>query len=166
MTFIPLLKIIKPFGVRGEIIVNPYHDLLSLKKYPQLINADGNIFKIKSIKPHGKSFIANINPINDRNMAEHLRNVELGVTKDQLPEITEDDTWYHADLIGCTVYDENEKKIGTVIAVNNFGAGDFFVISAVDNDKTTEYSLPFTNDAVINVDVSNKKIMAFKDFLL
>ena len=67
--------------------------------------------------------------VGDRDAAESLRNTDLFVSRDRLPPIEEDDTFYHADLVGLAAVSEDGVALGTVSAIHNFGAGDLIEIA-------------------------------------
>ena len=67
-----------------------------------------------------------------------------------LPEAGEEE-WYHADLIGLAALDKDGARIGSVVAVQNFGAGDLIEIAPEGGGATL--LVPFTRDAVPEVDV-------------
>ncbi len=46
------------------------------------------------------------------------------------PQLEEADEFYHADLIGLAVVDRAGRKLGTVVAIHNFGAGDLIEVRA------------------------------------
>ncbi len=65
--------------------------------------------------------MARLSGISDRNAAETLTNLRLYVPRERLPATEDDDTFYHADLIGLTAVDKNaatqeNAEIGTVVA--------------------------------------------------
>src|SRR5215204_7727918 len=47
-------------------------------------------------------FTVKFDGVDDRNAAEALRNVNLYVAREKLPAVAEDDTFYHADLVGLS----------------------------------------------------------------
>ena len=51
-----------------------------------------------------------------------------------LPALGEGE-YYHADLIGLPAEDRDEKAAGTVVAVENYGAGDLLEIELPDGKR-------------------------------
>ncbi len=99
--------------------------------------------------------IVQLEGVADRNAAEALKGVELYVHRDQLPA-TEAQEFYHADLIGLVAEDEEGRRIGTVRAIHNFGAGDVIEIERADG---SDVLLPFTRDFVPVVDVKGARVV-------
>ena len=68
----------------------------------------------------------------------------LTVPRDTLPPLAEGE-YYHADLIGLPVIDSDGTSVGTVVAVENFGAGDILEIEKPDRRT---FMVPLTPAAV------------------
>ena len=146
-------------GVRGEIRLWSFTaDPLAIADYGPLESKDGRRqFVIDTLRPNKDFLVARIDGVGDRNAAEALRNVELYLPRERLPEIDEDDTWYYADLVGLAAVAPDGTDVGTVAAVYNFGAGDIVEIAPAAGGKTL--LLPFTEAVVPEVDVKAKRIV-------
>jgi 16S rRNA processing protein RimM len=146
-------------GIRGEVRLWPFtEDQLAVADYGPLETEDGaRAFEIESVRP-GKGFlVARIAGVQSRDAAEALRNTDLFVPRARLPAIEEEDTFYHADLIGLAAVTAEGESVGTVSAVHNFGAGDIIEIAPTGGGQTL--MLPFTQDAVPEVDLKAKRIV-------
>ena len=97
-----------------------------------------------------KALIARIKGVTTREEAEALNGTKLYVPRSRLPERDEEE-WYHAELIGLAAVDAQGEPIGTVVAVQNFGAGDLIEISPAAGGESL--LVPFTRDTVPEVDV-------------
>ena len=75
----------------------------------------------------GGALLARIEGTEDRTAAEAMKGTRLYVPRSALPEPDEDE-WYHADLVGLSVCDEEDRPLGTVRAVLDHGAGDVIEI--------------------------------------
>ncbi|MEM6781966.1 MAG: PRC-barrel domain-containing protein, partial [Pseudomonadota bacterium] len=60
----------------------------------------------------------------------------------------DEDEFYYVDLIGRAVEDENGKAIGSVIALENFGASDLLEIKPKIG---ASFYLPFTDECVLEI---------------
>jgi 16S rRNA processing protein RimM len=145
-------------GIRGEVKLWSFTaDPLVIKEYGPLETEDGAArFKIESLRPAKDHLVARFAGIDDRNAAERLTNLRLFVPRARLPA-TEADEFYHADLIGLKAVDAQANEFGTVIAVQNFGAGDLLEIKPSDGSETV--MLPFTVATVPAVDVAGGRIV-------
>ena len=101
--------------------------------------------------------MATLAGIGDRKAAERLANIRLYVPRDRLPEPEQADEFYHADLIGLAVVDRAGEKLGTVIAIHNFGAGDLIEVRP-DAGGNTEL-VPFDETHVPAVDIAAGRIV-------
>ncbi|MCV6603492.1 MAG: ribosome maturation factor RimM, partial [Cohaesibacter sp.] len=100
--------------------------------------------------------IAKIKGITDRNGAEALKGTELFMDRSQLPEPEDEETFYHADLIGLDAFDEAGALLGRVTAVFDHGAGDVIDIRMAADGRLI--TLPFTKAVVPVVDIAAKRI--------
>ena len=91
-----------------------------------------------------KRAIARFAEIPDRTAAEALRGTVLTVPRSALPPLDEGE-YYHADLLGLAAVSEAGEPLGTVIAVENFGAGDIVEIERADGKR---FMVPMREDAV------------------
>jgi 16S rRNA processing protein RimM len=139
-------------GIRGEVRVKTFtSDPLALGNYGPLYAKDGRAFEILDIRPAGTVVVVRLKGVNDRGAAEALNGTELFVDRSLLPDDTEGDEFYHADLVGLAVRDENDETVGKVTAVQNYGGGDILEIT---HGGTKGVLVPFTQAAVPLVDVA------------
>jgi 16S rRNA processing protein RimM len=146
-------------GVRGEVKLWPFtQDPMAVAQYGTLETEDGaRQFEIESLRPAKDFLVARIAGVSDRDAAEALRNLDLFVPRERLPEIEEADTFYYADLVGLSAVTADGATLGTVTAVHNFGAGDIIEIAAVGGGAPL--MLSFTEVAVPKIDLTAKQIV-------
>ncbi len=136
-------------GVRGAVKLTVHaEDAATLKRYNPFQTADGRTFKVRSVKPIGKSLVAEFEGVPDRNAAELLRGIDLIVPRRRLPR-PDAEEFYHVDLIGLQAVLVSGEVLGTVRAVNDFGAGD---ILEIVGPRTV--MVPFTQACVPEVDIA------------
>ena len=133
-------------GLKGEVkakIFTAAPD--ALPRYGKLHGKDGRTFTItafRTAKP-GEAVIA-FAEVRDRSAAEALKGTELFVSREALPD-TEEDEFYHADLIGLEARDSEGRVLGKVLGVHNFGASDVIELTRDDGDSV---HLAFTRETV------------------
>jgi 16S rRNA processing protein RimM len=131
---------------------------LAVADYGLLESEDGTrTFEIESVRPGSDHLIARFKGVSDRTTAETLRNIDLYIPRDRLPEIDEDDTYYHSDLIGLDAVRDDGTPLGTVHAIHNFGAGDIIEIVSAGSGDTL--MLPFTDATVPKVNLDARQIV-------
>ncbi|MCQ2598999.1 MAG: ribosome maturation factor RimM [Alphaproteobacteria bacterium] len=143
-------KIVAPQGIRGDVRIQTYTTTPDdLKKMSILSNKfTGRDFKfIRRLSPVSDVIVAHINGIDDRNSAEKLRNTELFVMRDTLPELHNGE-YYQTDLIGFNVMRAG-VIIGQIECFHDFGGGD---IIELDNGEMLSF-------IGADVDIQNKVIM-------
>lgn len=139
-------------GVRGEVRLWSFAaDPLAVAGYGPLESAAGDRFEITSLRTAKDCLVARFAGVNDRTAAERLVNLELFVPRGQLPEPADAEEFYHADLIGLTAVDGAGAILGTVVAIQNFGAGDLVEVKPSTGGETL--LLPFTKAIVPLVDI-------------
>jgi 16S rRNA processing protein RimM len=121
-------------GVTGEVRLKLFGEGLTSLKLHKSFN--GGALTLKSLKDDGKGgAIARFAQVSDRTAAEALRGTTLTVSRSALPALDEGE-YYYADLIGLPALSEAGHALGTVVAVENFGAGDVLEIEKLpENGK-------------------------------
>jgi 16S rRNA processing protein RimM len=148
-----------PHGVRGAVRVKSFADAPeAIANYGALEDERGErkftLRIIGSAKGDGM-VIANLSGITDRDQAEALRGLRLYAPRAVLPA-TEEDEFYHADLVGLAAMLDDGTALGTVIAVHDFGAGDMIEIAPTAGQPVL---VPFTRTAVPVVDIAGGRVV-------
>ena len=148
-----------PHGVRGEMKLWPFTgDPAAVADYGALETEDGKRqFEIETMRAAKDHFVVRLVGVADRDAAEKLVNTDLFVPRERLPAIEEDDTYYHADLIGLAAVTPDGVALGHVTALHNFGAGDLIEIATPQGGEPL--LLPFTDAIVPEIDIAAKKIV-------
>lgn len=124
---VTLAVVIGAHGVAGEVRLKLFGEGPdSLKQYDGF-DAGGRRLTLKSVRPGPNGAVARFAEIGDRSAAEALRGTELSVPRSALPPLAEGE-YYHADLIGLPCTSSAGEALGTIVAVENFGAGDIIEI--------------------------------------
>ena len=144
-------------GVRGAVKLWTFtEDPLAVQHYGPLATKDGTRqFEVTHAREANGHLVATLKGIATRDEAERLNGVELYIARDQLPE-TDEDEYYHADLIGLAAVTADDAPIGRVIAIHNFGAGDIIEIAP---SHGATMLLPFTNAVVPTVDLAGGRVV-------
>lgn len=152
-------KIGAAHGIRGEVKIWPFTaDPLAIAEYGVVEAADGSrVFEIEALRPARDFLVARIKGVSTRAAAEALRNIELFVPRERLPEIEDADEFYYADLVGLAVVDRAGAPLGKVVAVHNFGAGDLLELK-LDAARDT-LLIPFTALTVPELDIAAGRVV-------
>jgi 16S rRNA processing protein RimM len=131
---ITLAAIAGAHGLGGEVRLKLFaQGVDSLKRHKQ-VQVGARSLTLSWVKPASPLPIARFAEISDRNAAEALRGQLITVPRSALPPLEEGE-YYHADLIGLPCEDQAGERLGSVIAVENFGAGDIVEIERPDGKK-------------------------------
>ncbi|MCL4122146.1 UNVERIFIED_CONTAM: hypothetical protein GTU68_014217 [Idotea baltica] len=158
--FVEIARIGATYKLDGELnlypIANTIETLLSYGDwYIQLANShdwqklsDENVFRRAD-----KIYIKFAN-IDNANIAKKFVNAMIGVPKNALPKLNNDETYY-ADLIGCSVVNTSNDSFGKVTDVIDTGSNQVLICQS---DKE-EYLIPYIKQYVLSENLTDKKIV-------
>jgi len=144
-------------GVKGEVRLKLFSDSVDSLAHHKKLYVGGAERRLLSVRD-GKSPVARFEGIADRSAAEALRGSLVEIDRAALPPLG-DGEYYHVDLIGLAAVDGQGKAVGTVVAVENYGAGDLLEIEMADGKR----SLIAFNPGV--ADMADGKIVLDPEFL-
>jgi 16S rRNA processing protein RimM len=122
-------------GVKGELRLKLFADSAdSLARHSHLY-VGGRELILRDVKDGGKTAIARFEGVSDRSAAEALRGQLVEIDRDKLPPLEEGE-YYHADLIGLSCVDDSDNPLGTVVGVENFGAGDLLEVERSNGQRS------------------------------
>jgi 16S rRNA processing protein RimM len=144
-------------GVRGAVKLWTFtEDPLAVKVYGPLTTKDGTRqFEVASAREAKGHLVATLKGVATREEAERLNGLELYIAREKLPS-TDENEYYHADLIGLAAVTTADAPLGRVVAIHNFGAGDIIEIAP---PRGPTMLLPFTNAVVPTVDLSSGRVV-------
>jgi 16S rRNA processing protein RimM len=144
-------------GVRGAVKLWTFTaDPFAVKDYGPLTTKDGaRQFEVTDVRAARDHLVATLKGIATREDAERLNGIELYIAREKLPE-TDDDEYYHADLIGLAAVNTANEPLGRVTAIHNFGAGDIIEIAPAQG---LTMLLPFTHAVVPTVDLAGGRVV-------
>lgn len=140
---VTLAAITGAHGVTGEVRLKLFGEgVEALGAHTRFNNGT---LTLKKLRDDGKGgAIARFAEVADRTAAEKLRGTTLSVPRSALPPLAAGE-YYHADLIGLPARSDSNDDLGTVIAVENFGAGDLIEIERPDGNR---FMVPMRPEAV------------------
>ena len=148
-------KITGAHGVKGLVKILPFGedlDLLNGTLYTD--ESTDSTIHITLKNPIGKYMIAEIEGVHSRDDAEKMK-TSLFISRDALPDIDENE-FYIEDLKGLKVLDTNKNEIGSLIAVQNYGAGDLLEIKPASG---ASYFVPFQDEYVRDINLDEQYII-------
>lgn len=143
--------IIKPHGILGEIVVEPFTDS------PGVFETGARLFLtyagspprpcgVRSCRAHQGRWLMGLDGVNSRTEAEHLRSYDLCIDRDSLAPLAAGEC-YVFEVVNATVQDPAGKKVGFVQSVAETAAGHLLEIRTPE----TVFYLPFVDEYVQEV---------------
>lgn len=122
-------------GIAGDVRLKLFAEGIESLKRHKAVQVGERQLTLLSVKASGGTPVVRFAEIHDRNAAEALRGQLVTVPRDALPPLEEGE-YYHADLIGLPCVGSAGEMLGTVVAVENFGAGDILEIEKPDGKRS------------------------------
>jgi 16S rRNA processing protein RimM len=148
-----------PQGVRGEVRVKSHAgEATAIGAYGPLTDKDRvRAFAFETLRSlKDDMLVARVAGIATREAAEALKGVEIFARRDQLPAPREDE-FYYDDLVGLEAVDAAGGRIGRVVSLMNYGAGDVLEIAPAQGGETL--LLAFTKRVAPRIDFDAGRIV-------
>lgn len=156
--FLVIGKLRRPHGVHGEMIMEILTDFPDRLK-PGMTVFVGEEYKpltAKSWRVHQNGLLVSFNDFTTPETVGIFRNHFVYVKTSALPELPKGE-YYHHQVIGLRVVDENGVELGCVVDVIATGANDVLVVLQA-NGK--EFLLPVVDEMVLDIDIEKHEILA------
>ena len=153
-------KIVNTHSLKGEVKVISSTDFEEerFKKGSKLLITRGNQLirevVVESYRNHKNFLLVKFEEIDSVEEAEKLKNLQIKIDSTEVGELEENEFYFH-EIIGCQVFDENDRNLGEIIDILTPGANDVWVIKG-ENGK--EILIPYIEDVVKKIDITNKKV--------
>lgn len=135
------------FGVKGWVKVfsytQPREAILDYDRWYLQSKAEWRVAAVVDGKRQGKSVVARLDGIDDRDQAAELVGCDIAIGRDELPQ-AEEGTYYWADLEGMRVVHRDGTELGRVAYLMETGANDVLV-----TEGERERLIPFIAEKVI-----------------
>ena len=155
---IALAAVAGAHGVKGEVRLKLFTDSADKLRHHKKLFVGGAERRFLAVRESGKTIIACIDGISDRSSAEALRGGLVEINRSDLLPLAEGE-YYFADLIGLPASDQHGKPVGSVVAVENYGAGDLLEIEDLAGKRSL---IPFRSGIA---DLKDGRIVLDRDFL-
>jgi 16S rRNA processing protein RimM len=154
---VALAAIAGAHGISGEVRLKLFAAGVDSLKRHRAVRVGERTFTLAAVRP-GKQPVVRFAEVSDRSAAEALRGQLVTIPRSELPPL-DDGEYYHADLIGLACETAAGESLGTVVAVENFGAGDLLEVERPDGRRVL---LPFRDGVA---DLRDGRIVADPEFL-
>ncbi len=146
-------EVLGAHGVLGAVRIKSFAmNVSEIAAYGPLQSEDGGTHFELTVRGVSRgAVLAEIEGIDRREAAAALRGTRLYVRREALSE-TEEDEFYHADLIGLSARTVSGESYGVVRGIYDYGAGDVIEIERQKEDPSILF--PFTRENVPEIDLA------------
>jgi 16S rRNA processing protein RimM len=153
-------RILRPHGVRGEVVVDVRTDSPAQRYAAGTVLATdpaaAGPLIVAEVRPHQGRYLVTFEGIADRDVADGLRGVLLCVDSEAVPEPEDPDEFNDHQLIGLRAQNPEGEEIGTVVRINHAPASDLFSVRLADG---REALVPFVRAIVPEVDLAAGRLV-------
>ena len=158
MDFVAIARIVKPRGLRGEVVAEILTDFPERFDGLEMVTAvmpdeSSRELKIEEHWFQSGRMVLKFVGYDTIELGETLRNAEICVEESETVEL-ESDEYFDWELAGCRVETLDGTKVGTVREIMRNGGTEILVIDGSEK----EYLIPFAETICPEVDVESKLI--------
>ena len=149
-------RIVGVYGVKGWVRIEshtrPREAIFGYSPWGLGLKSGWERHTVLNGEAHNKSLVARIEGVDDRELARELIGIEIAVPREDLPSAEKGEI-YWADLIGCSVVNQEDQDFGKVTGLLETGANDVLIV-----EGERERLIPYTDDTVKEVDLDRALI--------
>jgi 16S rRNA processing protein RimM len=154
--FLVVGKLGKPHGIHGEIVMDVYTD------FPDRLQAGVMVFvgphyqriQITKRRPHSRGLLLSLAGFQTREAVAELCNLIVFVRTADRPKLEEGE-FYHHQLLGLKVIDEEGTSLGKITRILETGANDVYV---VQSESGTEVLIPAIDSVILDIDLAKAQL--------
>lgn len=154
--FLVVGKLGKPHGIHGEIVMDIFTD------FPERLESGISVWvgpqykeiKITSKRPHARGMLLSFEGYRHREEVSALRNQLVYVRTVDLPQLEEGE-YYHHQVLGMQVVDEDGGTLGSIVRIHETGANDVYV---VQGESGAELLIPAIESVILAFDLERRQL--------
>ena len=146
-------RVVRPQALAGEVVVEPMALSSAHFEPGAVLWMEARWVTVQRSRPQGNRWVVLLEGISDRGAAEAIRDVELFVDSESLPELDAGSYYIH-DLIGCQVENPAGADLGVVVDVVP-GSQDWLEVER-DGERSL---LPMVRDWLQDIDIEAGRIV-------
>ena len=156
--FLVVGKLRAPHGVRGEILMEVITD------FPERLQPGVTVLvgeghqpqRILNRRTHNKGLLISFEGYTTPETVGALRNALVYVTTADRPPLPEGE-YYHHQLLGLRVLDDDGQELGRIIQILTSAANDIYVVRG---ESGSEILLPAIEEVILEIDLENGLLRA------
>lgn len=121
----------RPYGIKGLITVisftDPRDNILNYTDWHMYMHHQWQPLKLLQLEMNSKHILAQVEGYQERENAARLTNIDIAITRDQLPALEEGEYYWH-QLQGMHVVNKENEALGVVDEIMPTGSNDVLVV--------------------------------------
>lgn len=155
--FLAVGRLRRSHGLNGEILMDVLTD------FPERLHVGKSVYvgdsheemHITGVRGHDRELIVHLRGITNPEEVARLRNALVFVKASDLPGLPEGE-FYHHQLLGLTIVNEEQAVLGTLDSILETGANDVYVVTTPEGK---ELLLPAVDEVVLEVDLAKRQMV-------
>jgi 16S rRNA processing protein RimM len=144
-------KILAPHGVKGEVKVMPLTDFP--KRFTKMksvwVDTHASFLDMESVRFQNEIILIKFAGINTRDAGEALKGSLLQVSREEVVPLPPGH-YYHFQIVGLTVVNQQGEKIGCIKEILETGAHDIYVVK---REESNDLLVPALKQIVREIDL-------------
>ena len=141
-------------GIHGDLRIIPLTDFPERFSALREVMVGDELLHIYQMKPQGKNILMRFREYGVREEAQRLTGRLLTVARAEAAPLDEGE-YYVFDIVGLTVYDEEDNELGSVENVLRTGSNDVYAVRSEDG---RELLIPALRAVVQSIDVPSGRM--------
>ncbi len=150
--FLTIGQIVNTHGIKGEVKIYPLTDDYNRFKKLKRVFLNGVETKIIWCKLQNDRVILKLEGLDTIEEAIKLKGIYIEVPREEAVRLKEGE-YFVADIIGCSVQDEEGEYLGVISEVISTGSNDVYWIKG-----EKELLIPALKSVVLTIDMKERKI--------
>jgi len=153
--FLVIGKLGRPHGLHGEILMVVYTDFPDRIEPGEIFFVGPRYQPMKLIKrrPHSRGLLVTFEGYRTREKIAENRNHLVYVRTSDRPALDPGE-YYHHQLLGLEVVDENDKVLGSLSSILETGANEVYVVRS----NGAEILVPAIDSVILDIDLEHKQV--------
>jgi 16S rRNA processing protein RimM len=154
MDWIPVGRVTRTHGLKGELKFFPADQDDIVVQKDQQIRLGETTFKIKSVRGVKSPFIVKFEGVDSIEAAQSLSGQEVLVAKEDFESLPEGE-YYRFEIEGLKAFDDTGKYYGVIEEIIATGSNDVYVVRG----DGKEWLVPMIDSVVQNIDLEEGKLI-------
>jgi len=155
--YLAIGKLRRSHGIHGDMVMEvltDFPDRIRVGKFVY-VGENHDAREIVSSRSHDRMLIIRFSGIDTPEDAGLMRNQNVYVKAAELPKLPQGE-YYHHQLLGLSIVDENGQKLGELKEILETGANDVYVVKFPEGK---ELLLPALDDVILGVDLERGEMI-------